>query len=165
MRAGRRLGGATDIDDTGAVRVFRAMLKGVLRRSGAAAGRILPTRADTSLVALVERAVLSGKLPVNAFLRELDRQLRLHPRGAVAVLAGSRSSSLGASVARAYPAARIVEVDLAQSVSALHACMAAHGPFDIIADDTRTAHARIRVNGQVVVPAGGQEKSPPSRDG
>jgi capsular polysaccharide biosynthesis protein len=61
----------------------------------------------------------------------------------VALLAG-RSSSLGASVARAYPEVRVVDVPARQTASALHVFMAAHGPFDIIADDTRTAHTRIK---------------------
>ena len=65
--------------------------------------KILNSQASASLVALAEQLVLRGDLPPNAYLAELDRQLRLHPRGAVAVLAGTRPSSLADHVARTCP--------------------------------------------------------------
>jgi capsular polysaccharide biosynthesis protein len=80
---------------------------------------------------------------ISAFLGEVERQLRRHPHGAVAVLAASQPNSLAAHIGRTYPAARVVEVDTQQPASALHAFLAAHGPFDVIAADTRRARDRV----------------------
>jgi capsular polysaccharide biosynthesis protein len=74
---------------------------------------------------------------ISAFLSEVERQLRRHPHGAVAVLAGSRPNSLAAHIRRTSLAVRVVEVDTQQPASALHAFLAAYGPFDVIAADTR----------------------------
>ena len=142
MHAGRRLGGASSLHVARAARVLRSLLRGVLRRSRVAAARLLNSQASASLVALAERLVLRGDLPPNAYLAELDRQLRLHPRGAVAVLAGTRPSSLADHVGRTCPELHVVAVDTQQRASALHTLLAADGPFDVIADDASWLRGR-----------------------
>jgi capsular polysaccharide biosynthesis protein len=99
--------------------------------------KIRTSQAYASLAVLVQQHVLRGNLPPGEFLTELDNQVKLHPGGTVAVLADFQPSSLGAHVARAYPDVRVVEVDPKQPASALHAFLAARGPFHVIAEDAR----------------------------
>jgi capsular polysaccharide biosynthesis protein len=81
----------------------------------------------------------------NAFLRELGSQLSVHAHAKVAVI-DSLPRALAAVIADAYPHTQVVSVDSGQSESALHASMAAHGPYQVVvvADHTGTAKGRVR---------------------
>lgn len=71
-----------------------------------------------------------------AFLGDLDACLQRRKRGTVAILVDRESSALGQLVEGSYPRARVHTVDVRPSDSALHARLAAHGPYMVIVDDT-----------------------------
>ena len=100
---------------------------------------------ESPLVESAERAGAKMTKANKAFLRALDERLRRRERPVVAILVGSRPSRLTEMVTEAHPGSRVFRYDVATGVSPLHAGLAAHGPFDLIVDDTRQKRGRVRL--------------------
>ena len=96
---------------------------------------------------LLEQAEVAGEQPSPArreLLTELDAALAARPDAHVALLVGDEGSSIGDQIARAYPGATLTTAPATTNPSAIHAQLAAFGPYDLIIDDTRLPQVRLR---------------------
>jgi capsular polysaccharide biosynthesis protein len=83
--------------------------------------------------------------PDREMLSDLGRQLDRSPAGRIALLIGDRASPLGRAIPMAYPQLEEHRVDIRLPPDDLHTALAAHGPYDLIIDDSRRLRVRKRV--------------------
>ena len=113
------------------------MVPGDTRKPGQSDQPEVPEPRRPALVSAAKRAGWQLNPPVRAMLRDLDAELRSLDRPTVAVLTGPRGRRLDRIIAEAHPGTRVVRVDPMRETSATHVALAAHGPFDVLVDDTR----------------------------
>ena len=81
--------------------------------------------------------------PMRMFLGDLEATLDRYTAPSVAVLVGKRPSQVAKIVATARPRAQVTAVDIGSGESAVHARLAAAGPFQVVVDDTRVYRAMV----------------------
>jgi hypothetical protein len=125
VRRGKRLRRRASLKQASAIRHSKTGVPRLIRTATEAGWK--PTRSD------------------HAFLRALAQTLidLPHPRVAVLVAGGRRSSDLDEILTATYSHAEVTRVDTSLGTSQIHVTMAAAGRFDVIVDDVRRGRGHV----------------------